>query len=79
MQWQRNVDLGGVLVDIEYDTDRDIETGEWFFVEHGQILAGGVNISDALYLMGETKAVEEKIFSAIRASLNYSVRWLEAA
>lgn len=79
MQLQQNVDLGGVRVDIEYESDRDIETGEWFFVEHGQILAGGVNISDALYLMGESRAIEKKIFDALRASLDAEVRWLRAA
>jgi hypothetical protein len=71
MQLQQNVNLGGVLVDIEYESDRDIETGEWFFVEHGKVTAGGVDISDALYLMGDSREVEKKIFDALRYAIKF--------
>jgi hypothetical protein len=69
MAWQYDIEVEGVKVDIEYSTDRDIETGEWFN-EVEQVQIGGVNAAPLLYAINQDaakKLIEQALADAIKA------------
>jgi hypothetical protein len=69
MAWQYDIEVEGVKVDIEYSTDRDIETGEWFN-EIEQVQIGGVNAAPLLYAINQDaaqKLIEQALADAIKA------------